>query len=101
MEFMEKDAISIYQRRIVMRFNVEFKIPQCDAVIDGDTEVDIDTLVEIHKMFRAWLKIKESNPTEPYPGELHTLFNSILGFYLSMDSMFVLLNESFEEQERI
>jgi|GEM_PF-2146180 len=72
-----------------MRFNVEFKIPQCDAQFDFGGGVDIDSLVEIHKMYRAWLKRKKSNPTEPYPSELHTLLNSTLGLYLSMESMFV------------
>ena len=80
-----------------MRFNVEFKIPQCASQEIWNDSIDIETIVEIHRMYRAWLDRKQSNPSESYPSELHTLFNSAWGLYLSMESMFALFEPTGED----
>ena len=64
---MGKDAIRLYQRRMVVRFYVDFKWPEIGGA--GINDSDLETLIQIHRLYREWTDESEAEPTGSYCGK--------------------------------
>ena len=83
-----------------MRFYVDFKWPEIGGSDINDN--DLETLTQIHRLYREWLDASEAESTGSYPEEIDSLLESITGLHLSMSAMWELFEpEGDDARERL